>query len=470
MSASGFGRTGHTPAERAAAGKAIRAKLPRRRQAELPGADRDAVALLESQAPSRVAELLPVRYGRMLVSPFTFYRGAALVMATDLATTPRSGLNAQICGDAHLSNFGVYASAERRLVFDINDFDETHVGPWEWDVKRLVTSLEIAGRDRGFTPRDRRLALLAASQEYRTAMATFAGMGNLDVWHASMDADAMLAQARSSVSRAMLRRAEATLAKARTRDSMQAQRKLTTIVDGHRRIISDPPLIVPIEEIDPEIGSPEVISEAMVSLLRTYQRTLPVGQQNVLSEYEYVHMAHKVVGVGSVGTRAWIVLFRGRDDDDPLLLQVKQAMPSVIAPFVSGVKRHAQEGQRVVAGQRTMQASSDIFLGWVRVTGLDSVQRDFYVRQLRDWKGSADVDAMIPRGLRVYGQMCAWTLARAHARTGDRIAISSYLGSSTSFDQAIAEFAVGYADQNERDYAAFAEAVETGRLIAQTGV
>jgi uncharacterized protein (DUF2252 family) len=469
MSASAFARTGQTPAERAAAGKAIRAKLPRRRQAELPAADRDAVALLESQAPSRVAELLPVRYGRMLVSPFTFYRGAALVMATDLATTPRTGLNAQICGDAHLSNFGVYGSAERRLVFDINDFDETHIGPWEWDVKRLVTSLEIAGRDREFTPRDRRLALLAAAQEYRTAMATFAGMGNLQVWHASMDADTLLAQARSTVSRAMMRRAEATLAKARTRDSMQAQRKLTAIVDGRRRIISDPPLIVPIEEIDPEIGNPEVITAAMVSLLRSYQRTLPVGQQNVLSEYDYVHMAHKVVGVGSVGTRAWIVLFRGRDDDDPLLLQVKQAMPSVIAPFVGG-RRHAQEGQRVVAGQRTMQASSDIFLGWVRVTGLDNVQRDFYVRQLRDWKGSAEIDAMIPRGLRVYGQMCAWTLARAHARTGDRIAISSYLGNSTSFDEAIAEFAVAYADQNERDYAAFAEAVETGRLVAQTGL
>ena len=429
----------------------------------------DPVSLLEEQAKSRVPELVPIRYGRMLVSPFTFYRGAALIMASDLAATPRSGLRAQICGDAHLSNFGVFASPERQAMFDINDFDETLQGPWEWDLKRLAASFEIAGRDRGFSPKDRRAVVTACSGEYRARMQQFATMRNLDVWYTHIEITKLLEQLSSNTSKKLQARAQANLAKARTKDSMQAFTKLTHEVDGQRRIISDPPLIVPIEELIPEGTARESVDAELHAMIRSYRRTLETDRRELLESFEYVHTARKVVGVGSVGTRAWILLLLGRDGQDPLFLQAKQAEASVLERF-AGKSKYPNHGQRVVAGQRLMQAASDIFLGWQRVTGVDGQVRDFYLRQLRDWKGSADVDNMVPSVMTAYARICGATLARAHARSGDRIAIAAYLGKSDAFDRAIADFSVAYADQNERDYLALADAVKSGRLEAQPGL
>ena len=429
----------------------------------------DPVTLLEEQGQSRVPELVPLRYGRMLVSPFTFYRGAALIMATDLAATPRSGLRTQICGDAHLSNFGVFASPERQLMFDINDFDETLPGPWEWDVKRLGASFEIAGRDRGFTPADRSAVVAAGVAEYRTRMQQMAAMRNLDVWYAHIEVSRIFDELSTLATKKQRAKAEANVAKARTRDSMQAFSKLTHVVDGKRRIISDPPLIVPIEELIPGDAARRDVDEELHNLIRSYRRTLETDRRELLESFQYVHAARKVVGVGSVGTRAWILLLLGRDGQDPLFLQAKEAQHSVLERF-AGRSKYPNHGQRVVAGQRLMQAASDIFLGWQRVPGLDGVTRDFYVRQLRDWKGSADVDSMTPTTMTIYSRICGATLARAHARSGDRIAIAAYLGTSDAFDRAIAEFSVAYADQNERDYEALVAAVGSGRLAAQTGL
>jgi uncharacterized protein (DUF2252 family) len=428
----------------------------------------DPIVLLEAQATSRVPELVPLRYGRMLVSPFTFYRGAALIMANDLSPTPRSGFISQICGDAHLSNFGVFASPERRLLFDMNDFDETLPGPWEWDVKRLAASFEIAGRDRGFAPADRRTIVTACVAEYRSRMQQFAAARNLDVWYAHIEVEQLFELLKSSVTKKQKAKAEANVAKARTRDSMQAFTKLTHDVDGRRRIISDAPLIVPIEDLAAGSGRDDVEGE-LRGLIRSYRRTLETDRRELLESFDYVHAARKVVGVGSVGTRAWIVLLLGRDGQDPLFLQAKEAQESVLERFV-GKSRYANHGQRVVAGQRLMQAASDIFLGWQRVKGFDGQVRDFYLRQLRDWKGSADVDTMGLGPMTAYARVCGATLARAHARSGDRIAIASYLGTSDTFDRAIAAFSSAYADQNERDYAALVDAVESGRLEAQTGM
>ncbi len=438
--------------DRAALGKAARAAVPRSAQGAWTPLDSrpDPVALLESQAVSRVPELVPIRYGRMLVSPFTFYRGAALVMASDLATTPRSGINVQACGDAHLSNFGVFASAERNLVFDLNDFDETLPGPWEWDVKRLAASLAIAGRDRGFTDKERAVVVLEAAAAYRTEMAKLAIMRDLDVWYARMDIQTVLNEIGDQLALAgskgadkgtakIKSRADKALAKARTRDSMQALEKLTQVVNGETRFVSDPPLLVPIEELFPSLESGQ-ITGIFHELLRRYRSTLQSDRRHLLKQFRFVSIARKVVGVGSVGTRAWVLLLVGSDGTDPLLLQAKEAQPSVLEPYV-GKSRYGNQGERVVAGQHLMQASSDIFLGWDRVEGLDGVERDFYIRQLRDWKGSADTDQMVPTGMTVYGRLCGWTLARAHARSGDRIAIASYLGSGKSFDNAVASFA-----------------------------
>ena len=460
-----------TPEERVARGRAARNESPRRSHGQWqPHAGRpDPVALLEEQATSRVPELVPLRYGRMLVSPFTFYRGAALIMASDLSATPRSGLRTQICGDAHLSNFGVFASPERQLMFDINDFDETLPGPWEWDVKRLGASFEIAGRDRGFSPQDRRAVVAAGVAEYRTRMQQMAAMRNLDVWYAHIEVTKMFEQLSSLATKKQRAKAEANIAKARTRDSMQAFSKLTHEVDGQRRIISDPPLIVPIEELIPEDAERRDVDGELHALIRSYRRTLETDRRELLESFHYVHSARKVVGVGSVGTRAWILLLLGRDGQDPLFLQAKEAQESVLERFV-GKSKYPNSGQRVVAGQRLMQAASDIFLGWQRVTGLDGVVRDFYLRQLRDWKGSADVDTMSPNVMTAYARICGATLARAHARSGDRIAIASYLGTSDVFDRAVADFSVAYADQNERDYEAMVAAVRSGRLEAQTGL
>ena len=459
-----------TPSERAARGKAARNEVPRSSHATWEPSERraDPVALLTEQEATRVPELVPIRHGRMLASPFAFYRGGAYIMAADLAGTPNSGLQAQICGDAHLSNFGGFASPERALVFDMNDFDETLPGPWEWDVKRLAASVEIAGRDRGFSARERRTAVLNAVGSYRAAMRQFAAMRNLEVWYSRLDIESVLPAIEREVGRKQARNVERGLAKARTKDSMRAFAKLTHLVDGEPRICGDPPLIVPVSDLFAEAELAE-FQRAIAKIFRAYRASLQDDRRRLLEGYRYVDLARKVVGVGSVGTRAWIMLLLGRDNEDPLFLQVKEANASVLEPF-AGASRYRNSGQRVVAGQRLMQASSDIMLGWVHVTGVDGVERDFYVRQLWDWKTSVDIERILPQGLATYAKLCGWTLARGHARSGDRIAIASYLGAADTFDRAVSEFAVAYADQNERDYAAFSEAVKSGRLAAETGL
>jgi uncharacterized protein (DUF2252 family) len=460
-----------TVAERTARGKAARAEVPRANHAvyEPVGSRPDPVELLESQAQARVPELVPIRYGRMLVSPFTFYRGAAKIMAHDLAATPRSGLNVQCCGDAHLSNFGVFASPERTLVFDINDFDETLPGPWEWDVKRLAASMLIAARDNGYRANEQEQVVLETVGQYRTAMREFAGQGNLDVWYARLDIESLLAEHSASFKPTMVKRTEKSLAKARTRDSMSAFSKLTEVVDGQPRIVDQSPLIVPIGALAHE-GSADELFEGLHQLLRDYRSTLEFDRRVLLEEFQLVDFARKVVGVGSVGTRAWIALMLGRDGQDPLFLQMKEAEASVLEEFL-GPSEFDNHGRRVVTGQRLMQATSDIFLGWLHVaSGLDGEQRDFYARQLKDWKGSAEIDQMVPEGMSVYGRLCGWTLARAHARTGDRIAIASYLGKGDVFDRAILTFSEAYADQNEQDYQRLADAVKSGRIAVQTGL
>ena len=460
-----------TVAERAARGKAARAEVPRSSHAafEPPPRRSDPVKLLERQAKTRVPELVPIRYGRMLVSPFTFYRGAALIMASDLASTPRSGLTVQCCGDAHLSNFGVFASPERQLVFDINDFDETLPGPWEWDVKRLAVSMLIAARDNDYRAKDQERIVLDTVEEYRTAMAGFAAMNNLDVWYAHLDIEAVLAEFRSQFKPKELKRGEKQVAKARTKDSMTAFSKLAQVVDGEARIVADPPLIVPIDDLATGREHDQMF-DMLRELLRSYRGTLQHDRRLLLEEFRLVDLARKVVGVGSVGTRAWIALMLGRDEQDPLFLQMKEAESSVLEEFL-GSSVHENHGERVVHGQRLMQATSDIFLGWLRnEEGEGGVARDFYARQLKDWKGSAEIEGMDPRAMAQYGKLCGWTLARAHARSGDRIAIAAYLGKGSSFDRAILEFSQAYAEQNERDYKALAKAVESGRVIAETGV
>ena len=458
-----------TRADRVAQGKDARASASLESHAEFtPDASRDPVGLLLEQAKTRVPELVPIRHGRMLVSPFTFYRGAALPMAADLCTTPTSGLRVQLCGDAHLSNFGAFASPSRRLVFDVNDFDETLPGSFEWDIKRLAASLAVAGRDNGFSRKDRRQIELAAAESYRTAMRGFAGQHFMDVWYAHLDVDDAIAEFRSQMKASRVKATEKLVAKAHTQDSMRALGKLTTQADGRWRIISDPPLIEPIEQVFPGAEA-SAIYQLIRETLGKYQRTLQSDRKHLLEYFTLVQAARKVVGVGSVGTRAWILLMEGSDGTEPLFLQAKEAQTSVLAAWC-GRSQYRNQGERVVAGQHLMQAESDIFLGWTRVTGPDGVDRDYYVRQLKDWKFSAPIEQMIPSGMTVYARMCGWTLARAHARSGDRIALASYLGGSGKFDQAIADFAETYADQNERDYAALQTAVKDGRAEATTEV
>jgi uncharacterized protein (DUF2252 family) len=458
-------------AERVALGKTARSQVPRSAHAAFdPSLNRaDPVELLERQAQTRIPELVPIRYGRMLVSPFTFYRGAAMIMAHDLAATPRSGLPVQCCGDAHLSNFGVFASPERRLVFDLNDFDETLPGPWEWDVKRLAASMLIAARDNAFRPKDQERIVLDTVAQYRTAMASFAGMTNLDVWYSHLDTESALQEFGSQFKPKAVKRTEKTLAKARTKDSMTAFSKLTHRVDGQPRIVDEPPLIVPIEQLAPGEGRDEVF-ERLHQLLRGYRATLQPDRRALLEQFELTDLAGKVVGVGSVGTRAWIALLLGRDGQDPLFLQIKQAEASVLEDLL-GPSEFPNHGQRVVLGQRLMQATSDIFLGWLHVdAGAQAPAADYYARQLKDWKGSAEIERMDAKGMAAYGTLCGWTLARAHARSGDRIAIASYLGSGDKFDRAIVEFSKAYAEQNERDYQTLDAAVESGRIVARTGL
>ena len=473
--ASAWRRAHLTVEQRVARGRAARSKVPRsaHRRWEPALGRPDPVALLEEQAASRVPTLVPVRYGRMLVSPFTFYRGAALIMASDLAATPVSGVTVQMCGDAHLSNFGLFGTPERQMIFDINDFDETLPGPWEWDVKRLAASFEIMGRDRGFSPADRRAIVTAGVGEYRNRLRQAAGMGGLDAWYDHLEVGMLLKLVRQEVRVNRVTKLEARafqrdVGKAYTRDNTRVLTKRAADVGGELRIAADPPLIIPIEDLITPGSEWEDPVPLIKKLLSTYRRTLG-HQHHPLEEYRYVHAAYKMVGVGSVGTRCYIMLMLGRDHNDPLFLQVKEAQASVLERFV-GKSHHAHHGQRVVAGQRLMQAATDIFLGWVRIKGLDGVTRDYYVRQFQDWKGSADVDNMLVPGAALYARLCAATLARAHARWGDRIAIASYLGNGDAFDRAIADFSAVYADQNEKDYEAFEAAVRSGRLTAQTGI
>ena len=471
--ASAWRRQHLTVEGRLARGRAARQRVPRSRHGRFepaPGRP-DPIALLAEQAESRIARLVPIRYGRMHVSPFAFFRGAALIMAADLATTPTSGVTVQLCGDAHLSNFGLFASPERRILFDINDFDETLPGPWEWDVKRLAASFEILGRDRCFSAADRRSVVMAGVAEYRDRMRQAAGMGSLAAWYDHLEAGTLLELVRKEVSVNRVSKGEGKalqemVAKARTRDSTRVFAKRAAEVDGEMRIAADPPIIIPIEDLVEPGSQWEDPAPLIKKLLSSYRRSLGT-HRHPIEEYRYVHTAYKMVGVGSVGTRCYIMLLMGRDNDDPLFLQIKEAQPSVLERFLSqSTYRH--HGQRVVAGQRLMQAATDIFLGWQRITGLDGVTRDYYVRQFHDWKGSADVDSMRVPGATLYARLCGATLARAHARWGDRIAIASYLGKGEAFDRAMADFSAAYADQNERDYETFTAAISSGRLVAHT--
>jgi uncharacterized protein (DUF2252 family) len=455
--------------ERTAKGKAARAEVPRSAHAAWePQADRTSpLELLEQQAQTRVPELVPIRYGRMLVSPFTFYRGAAFLMASDLAGAPRTTLTVQLCGDAHLSNFGAFAAPDRRLVFSINDFDETHPGPFEWDVKRLAASFAVAGRDRGFDDKQRETVNLAVGRSYREAMSKYAGMRNLDLWYSRIDVDDLVAELARFATAKEQKRADKNLAKTKTKDSLKAFSKLTEIVDGEARIVGDPPVVTPIEDL---LGDRADEFDAFLhGVIRSYRRTLAGDRRRLLERYRYAHAARKVVGVGSVGTRAFIMLLLGRDDNDPLFLQFKEAEASVLEPFL-GKSEFANHGQRVVEGQRLTQAASDIMLGFINAEGVDGVKRDFYVRQLWDAKGSALVELMEPNLMRMYASVCGAELARAHARSGDAIAISSYLGASDTFDRAIALFAESYANQNERDYELLIKAADEGKITIEKGV
>jgi uncharacterized protein (DUF2252 family) len=459
-----------TPEERAAIGKTARAKTTRESHAAWePSPERpDPIALLEEQARSRVADLVPIRYGRMLASPFAFYRGAAVIMASDLSTTPQSGIQAQLCGDAHLANFGGFASPERDLVFDINDFDETLPGPWEWDVKRLAASIEIAGRDRGFSDKERNLSVLIAAQEYQRAMREFAAQSNLAVWYAFLDETAIRQRWGLEARLEDLKRLRQRIVEARTKDNERALERLTRRVNGQLQIVSSPPLVVRLEELLPAEEHRQL--EALVrEFIRRYRATLLIDRRHLVEEYRYLDIARKVVGVGSVGTRAWIILLVGRDGTDPLFLQVKEAQASALEPYV-GRSKYAKHGERVVNGQRLIQAASDILLGWDHLQAFDDLPSDYYVRQLWDSKVSADIGTMPPERLTFYARICAWTLARAHARSGDRVAIAAYLGKNDRFAQAIAEFSAAYANQNERDHAALVAAVKSGRIKAETGV
>jgi uncharacterized protein (DUF2252 family) len=469
-------------ADRRARGEQARDRTPlSSRQRWVPAPDRsDPVALLQEQDASREPDLVPVRHGRMLVSPFTFYRGAAKIMAEDLKDAPTAGLDVQLCGDAHLSNFGAFGSPERRLLFDLNDFDETLPGPFEYDVKRMAASFTIAGRNNGFSKADTRAVTLEGAKAYREAMAGFAEMGTLAIWYARLDEDEILQGVRSAAAqpsttkkqRKVAKRAEKTLkkaaTKARTRDSLQALSKLGELVDGRYRIVSQPPIVVPMRDFEATYGIPPDAMERVVrEQFRAYRATLRGDQRQLLERFEPVDMARKVVGVGSVGTQAFIVLLQGRDQKDPLFLQVKEATASVLEGHLPA-SRYKQHGERVVSGQRMLQAASDIFLGWSKAK--TPTIHHFYWRQLRDMKGSADVEAMKPIALGVYADICGWTLARAHARSGDPIAIAAYLGEDDQFDRAIIDFSERYADQNERDYQAFVEAIRSGRLQALEGV
>jgi uncharacterized protein (DUF2252 family) len=456
-----------SPAGRAAYGRDARKRASRSCHAWFETGDQrpDPVAVLEAQSATRVPELVPIRYARMLESPFRFYRGAASLMAMDLGEIPNTGLLVQLCGDAHLLNFRLLASPERHLVFDINDFDETLAGPFEWDVKRLAASFAIAGRHNGFSTAEQDGAVQKCVRAYRTRMREFAGMRTLDIWYAQDDADRMRELMASSLSKEARRRADRATSRARSHTDLQAFTKLTRVTAAGRRIAPDPPLITPLRDLADT--SEDAQEKELRTVLEAYARTLSSERRHLLGRFRLVDIARKVVGVGSVGTRCWIVLLLGNDDEDPLLLQAKEAQESVLAAHTGGTP-YDNQGRRVVAGQRLIQTTSDIFLGWTRANGLDHRGRDFYVRQLRDWKGIAQPDSMDPGLLNLFAQLCGASLARAHARSGDPIAIAAYLGGGDRFDRALIRFAQAYADQNERDAEALAAAARSGRVQVAT--
>ena len=463
----------HSKEDSVARGKELRSRVPRESHATWePSLDRpDPVDLLKSQGKSRVQALLPLRYERMSASAFTFYRGGALIMASDLSDTPTTGIQVQACGDAHISNFGLFSSPERRTVFDINDFDETLPGPWEWDVKRLAASVEICGRDNGFSKKERKAAVAACVKGYREGMAKFAGMGHLDVWYAHLDVEELRAKVATNLDEKTTKAADKVLSKARGKNNARAIQKLTEVVNGELRIVSDPPVIVPMRDIAANSPNARIaehfdedsLERLMRAILVEYRASLNSDMSKLIGEYTAVDMAHKVVGVGSVGTRAWIIVLQGANEDDPLVLQVKEAQESVLERFV-GKSKYKQHGHRVVAGQRAIQTASDMLLGWCRLLGEDGKRKDYYVRQLWDGKGSIDLSKLKPAQLTRLATACGWTLAHAHARTGDRFAIASYLGDSDKFDKALVKFASAYADQNELDYQRFMEAYKAGEL------
>jgi uncharacterized protein (DUF2252 family) len=444
-----------TPQERSEQGRAARTDRPRRTFGEWsPAADRrDPVAILEEQDADRLQQLVPERHRRMLQSPFAFYRGGAAIMAADLGVLPSTGLVVQLCGDAHLANFGLFGSPERALVFDLNDFDETHLGPFEWDVVRLAASAVLLGRDRGWNPGVQDDLVRATVSSYREALASFADESNLDVWFSVLRIEDLEEQADAKGRRQL----ERTAAKARSNDLQKAVSKFTEVVDGRRRFRDDPPLLHRVESFYAD-GDQDRISDAVRRFLVDYLVSLPHDVQVLMARYRVLDEALKVVGVGSVGTRCFIVLGEGRDPDDLMILQIKQASTSVLAPWWN-VSRFSTEGQRVVEGQRIMQAATDPFLGWAHMAG-----HDYYLRQFRDMKGSIDLTTLRQPAAIRYLERCGWTLARAHAKSGDAVAISAYLGESTKFDEAMVACCRRYADQVEADYRAFAEAASSGRI------
>jgi len=459
-----------TVAERVARGTSLRAEVPIERHAvwHPPAKRADPVTILEHQGATRERRLLPIRYGRMAASAFAFYRGGAAIMAADLSSTPVSGLRAQLCGDAHLLNFGLFDTPERTLVFGLNDFDETLPGPTEWDVKRLAASIEIAARDLGFAPADRSAAVVATVRAYREALHEFADQRNVDVWYSRMAAEDLRYRLCSTGDHATAKEAKKRVRQALQRDHLRAFDRLIEHEDAQIRFVSRPPLLTPVEELLDGAGRERYV-EVMRAHLRAYRECLAPDRRSLIESYRFVDTAQKVVGVGSVGTRSWVVLLMGRDASDPLILQLKEAQRSVLAPYAGDVE-HGQQGRRVVEGQRLMQAASDHLLGWTRQPGFDGIERDFYVRQLWDGKASIDVTRLTPAGLRVYGESCGWTLARGHCRSGDRIALAAYAGDDTAFEEAIAAFAVAYADTNEADHAALLDAIAAERITALEGV
>lgn len=461
--------------QRKALGRAARKNTPRTSLGEFEPRDehRDPLAILRADDEGRVENLVPIRYGRMLTTPFAFFRGAASLMACDLAATPHTGLHAQICGDAHLSNFGLFAAPDRRLVFDCNDFDESITGPFEWDLKRLLASVAIAAQSIGASEQEAATAVAAASAAYRDRIRELSTMTNLEVWHQRVEVDQVIKLLEEAADTGDARAVKKAAEKAYARDNMREFKKLTTVVDGRLQIAAEPPLITPIEDLGDELGfdvPPEAVHALVRQVLHDYKTSLSVDRRRLLDQYELVHVARKVVGVGSVGTRCWIALLIGRDEGDPLFLQVKEAGPSVYEDCLDARPVETCSGQRVIDGQRLMQGASDPLLGWVRMVGVDGVERDYYVRQLKDWKGSAKVERFSPERLASYGELCARVLARAHARSGDRIAIAAYVGNGDALDRAMVRFAASYAEQNQRDYDRMRKAVEAGELDVREGV